>query len=127
MNKPALLSLVLLLCAVWVVAQQHPSQSSGQTSSQTSSAHNSKQTKVEGCLSGSEGNYTLTDKSGTKYQLSGDTAKLKDHVGHEVQVTGTMTASANGAAGSQSTSGGAGTQTIDVTSMKHISPTCSSR
>jgi hypothetical protein len=48
---------------------------------------------VEGCLQGSNGNFALSDKSGTTYQLSGDTSKLSKHVGHEVQITGSTSAS----------------------------------
>jgi uncharacterized protein DUF5818 len=125
MKKLVLLSSVLLLSVTWVIAQQYPSQSSGKSSSQTSSAQSGKQSKIQGCLSGSEGNYTLTDKSGNTYQLTGDTTKLKDHVGHEVQVIGNVSGSSSGAASSKtSATGGA---SIDVSSIKHISETCSSR
>lgn len=124
MKKLMLLSSVLLLSASWIVAQQYPSHSSGQTSTQTSSDQSGKQTKVQGCLSGSDGNYTLTDKSGTAYQLKGDTSQLKEHVGHEIQVTGTTSGETAGQTG---TTGGATEQTLHVSSMKHISASCSSR
>jgi len=82
---------------------------------------------VEGCLSGSSGNFTLTDKNGTAYQLTGDTAKLSEHVGHEVKVTGTSGTAGTGASGSTETSAsGAAGQTLQVTSLKHISKTCKS-
>jgi hypothetical protein len=138
MRKTVLLSL-FLLCAVWAFAQTYPSQStnpgssqSGQssTSSQTSSSSGN-ETTVEGCLNGSSGNYTLTDTSGKTWQLSGDTSKLSDHVGHKVQITGT-TSSSSGSSGSAGSTGGAGSsssssgsnETLTVTSMKHISSTC---
>lgn len=76
---------------------------------------------VEGCLSGSSGNFTLTDKNGMSYQLTGDTAKLSEHVGHEVKITGTSESST----GSASSTAGAG-HTLEVTSVKHISKTCKS-
>jgi hypothetical protein len=85
---------------------------------------------VQGCLSGSSGSYTLSDKNGTTYQLTGDTAKLSEHVGHEVKITGTpssgsSTAASGGAA--SSTAGEAGSQqTLQVSSVKHISKTCQS-
>ncbi len=133
MRKLMLLTSIVLLSAAWVVAQQtYGSQSSGhssQSSSGMSKAGN--HTEVEGCLSGSQGNYTLTDKSGNKYELTGNTSKLSEHVGHEIQVTGSETspsASSSTAGGSQSsaTARGASERTIDVTSFKHISSTCSS-
>jgi hypothetical protein len=124
MRKTLLLS-SLLLCALYVAAQTSPSQSPSSTTSQTTTSDH--QTKVRGCLSGSGGNYTLTDKSGTTYQLSGDTSKLSEHVGHTVEITGTKGSPSTGS--SASTSGAAGSktpETLDVTSVKHISPNCSS-
>src|SRR5260370_6964860 len=81
---------------------------------------------VEGCLSGSDGNYTLTDQTGTSYKLTGDTAKLSEHIGHEVKITGTKSsASATGASDTMGQTGGA-QQAIEVTSVKHVSKTCKS-
>lgn len=47
---------------------------------------------VEGCLSGTAGNYVLTDNSGVNLQLQGDAAQLAKHVGKRVRITGTPTA-----------------------------------
>jgi hypothetical protein len=83
-------------------------------------------TTVQGCLAGSAGSYSLTDKSGTTYQLTGDTAKLQAHVGHTIEVTGT-TMSNQGSTG-QSGSMSAPSEmepTINVTSFKHVSTSCS--
>ena len=67
----------------------------------------------------------LTDKNGMSYQLTGDTAKLSDHVGHEVKITGTV--SSESASGASSSTGSAGaSQTLEVSSIKHISKTCKS-
>jgi hypothetical protein len=108
---------VLLLGATWAAAQNYPNQSkAGNTGSQTT---------VEGCLSSSAGSYMLTDKKGNNFELTGDTAKLSEHVGHVIKVTGTESA------GSTSTSSNASNskmeqaqKTIDVTSFKHVSKTC---
>jgi hypothetical protein len=78
---------------------------------------------VTGCLNGSNGSFTLTDKHGKSYQLTGDTAKLTEHVGHEVKVTGTASEGSSGAA-SGTTAGAGAEQTLQVTSLKHISKTC---
>lgn len=119
-------------CAVWVFAQTYPSQNpsssqTGQSSSQTSSQSSSSsgnETTIQGCLNGSGGNYTLTDSSGKTWQLTGDTAKLSDHVGHTVEIKGTTSSSgseSSGATGSSGSSSSANAQsTINVTSMKHI-------
>jgi Protein of unknown function (DUF5818) len=120
MRKVTVTILALLLCAVWAVAQQ------GYPSSQTTTPSSSGQTTIKGCLSRSDGEFALTDTSGTSYKLTGDTAKLSDHVGHEVQIKGTTT-DANATPGAASAAGAAARPTLDVTSMKHISETCSSK
>ena len=130
---------VLLLGLTWAIAQNSssPSQSSpsstagsssaSSSAGQTSSSSSGGETTVEGCLSGSSGSYTLTDKNGAAYQLTGDTAKLSEHVGHEVKITGTTGsgASASGSSGAASSAGSAGSQqTLQVSSVKHVSKTC---
>jgi hypothetical protein len=129
MRQLVLLS-VLLLAVSWVAAQSNssqttPSTSSSQTSSDPQMGGGS--TSVEGCLGGSEGNYTLTDKNGASWQLSGDTAKLKEHVGHEVKITGTegsSSASSSGQSADNTGQGAGSSKTLQVTSVKHVSKTC---
>ena len=54
---------VLLLATVWAAAQDYPSPS------QTTPANAGGDQSVQGCLSGSDGNYTLMVKNGTSYSL----------------------------------------------------------
>jgi hypothetical protein len=54
--------------------------------------------------------------------LTGDTAKLSEHVGHEMKITGTV--SSPSASSSDAMGKTSGDETIDVTSFKHISKTC---
>ena len=124
---------VLLLSGAWAAAQNYPSQTSpSQTNpSQTTSTGADAQTSVQGCLSGSSGNYILTNGKGNTYQLTGDTSKLTEHVGHEVQIKGTPgSASASqggttGGAASNTTGQASGSsQTLEVSSVKHISKSC---
>jgi Protein of unknown function (DUF5818) len=127
MRKTLLLTLFLLVCAAWVVAQQGAA----------SQAAASGPTTVEGCLGGAAGNFTLTDMAGTTYQLQlpsgADTAKLNQHIGHEVRVTGTMSNptasdSMNPSASQpgQAPGGSAARQpTISVSKMDKIADTCS--
>lgn len=133
MRRLLLLLSVLLLGACWAVAQDSTSQTSSNSSEtsassgQTSSATASGATTVQGCLSGSSGNFTLTDKNGNAYQLTGDTAKLSEHVGHEVKVTGTSSSASTASGTASATPGAAGnSQTLEVSSIKHISKTCQS-
>jgi ABC-type phosphate transport system substrate-binding protein len=132
MRRLLLLLSVLLLGACWAVAQDTANQTSASSSETSASSGQSSATAngattVEGCLAGSSGNYTLSDKNGNTYQLTGDTAKLSEHVGHEVKVTGTSSsasASGDGAATGTTAQAGANAQTLEVSSVKHISKTC---
>jgi len=120
---------VLLLGFSWAMAQNGTSSANSSTAAgQTSHASASGETSVEGCLSGSNGSYTLTDKNGMTYQLTGDTAKLGEHVGHEARITGTRSSASSNAAGgaASSAAGGAGSEMLQVSSVKHISKTCKS-
>lgn len=131
-----LLLSVLLLIASWAAAQNpqsqtDPSQTSpNQTSSQTTPTTAGSQTTVQGCLSGSDGSYTVTDKGGASFQLTGDTSKLSQHVGHEIKVTGTVnsmsTPSSDGSASSAASASGSSQQTLAVSSFKHVAKTCAS-
>lgn len=120
MKKVGYSLLMLFVSCVYVVAQGHPDQTAKSSSSNPST--------VQGCLGHSDNGYTLTDTSGTAYQLAGDTAKLSDHIGHEVEITGR--AAASGEAPDSPTSATeepAAPARIDVSSVKHISSTCSSK
>jgi hypothetical protein len=125
---------VLLLSVVWATAQttttttQAPAADPTATTS-TSTASGTTQTSaggdsVQGCLSGADGNYTLTDQTGASYRLTGDTAKLSEHIGHEVKISGTKSAAtATGASDTMGQTGGA-QQAIQVSSVKHVAKTC---
>jgi hypothetical protein len=72
-------------------ADQDAAQSGMQAGSQGQAAN---APVTEGCLGGSDPNYTITDKSGITYKLNiapnGDTSKLASHVGESVQVAGAV-------------------------------------
>jgi hypothetical protein len=136
--RHVLLLSVVLLGVSWAVAQTPstsptpatPAQTdSGQMSGTPTASSTGSQNTVEGCLSGSDGKYTLTDKMGTAYTLTGDTSKLAEHVGHEVKITGsTSSGSASSASGTPDSSASAGgaSQSLEVSSVKHVSKTCQS-
>jgi hypothetical protein len=122
--RPILLLSVLLLAASWAVAQDTPAQT-GQKDMNTTSAtatSSGSQTTVEGCLSGADGKYTLTDSQGKAYNLTGDTSKLAEHVGHTVKITG-MPSSGSDASASTGMSDSGG-MALQVSSVKHVSKTC---
>jgi hypothetical protein len=173
MRKTFLITAILLLSAAWAVAQTSPStpqsttpdtgsqQSTSPsstspsqqpdtsstttqtTTTQTTQTSSNSSTSIEGCLSGSAGNWTLTDQSGKTWQLAGDTSKLSDHVGHQVRLMGSdnsssasgssspsssSPSSSNPSSGAGATGAGSssGTQsTFTVNKVKMISSTCS--
>jgi hypothetical protein len=67
----------------------------------------------------------LTDKVGTAYQVTGNTAQLSDHVGHEVQIKG-KAIEAN-VPGTPSATTSTTQSSIDISSVKHISETCTAK
>jgi hypothetical protein len=92
MKKLFALIAALLLSAVWVFAKD-AAQAGSSASSQMKS--NASEMTIEGCLAGSEGNFTLTDSAGKSYQLQGDTSKLTDQIGHQIRIKGTQSATAS--------------------------------
>lgn len=124
MKKICLLSAVVLLSSLCLVAQTT-------TGSSSQSDNNMHKTTVEGCLGGSAGSYTLTEKSGKEFDLQGDSSKLSDHVGQEVRITGAETKPSNSAGSTSSTSGSTSNSTskrsIDVTNVEKVSDTCATK
>jgi len=127
-----MLAAILLLSAAWLQAQQYPQAGSSPSSANPTSSSqadssqsgSSSSQMVEGCLQGSNGSFTLTDNSGTTYQLAGDTSKLTEHVGHEVQIKGSTSGASPAGSGAGAAAGGQ--QTLTVESVKHVSKTCKS-
>ena len=92
MKKLFLLGSALLVCGALAVAQDTaPTPGTADANSATSST-------VQGCLSGTSGNYMLTDATGASYQLQGEESQLADNVNKEVEITGTVSSSASASA-----------------------------
>ena len=140
MSKVMLFAAFLLLSATWVIAQDsstagsQSSQSGSSSSSQASSGMSSgSETSIEGCLSGSADNYTLTSSTGTTYQLSGASDDLSKHVNQQVRVTGTQSASSASSSSSSpssstspsSSSSSSSQPSFTVTKVTRISDSCS--
>jgi len=133
MKRALTLGLGLLLAGAMSVAQ---TTTPGTSSDQSQTGSNS-QTTVQGCLRGSDGNWMLTDSSGTTWKLMGSTDQLKDHNGHTITVTGSTSGASSSAssttspdntnaAPTTSSNSSSNQQTLNMTSFKHIADTCSS-
>jgi hypothetical protein len=120
MRRIILLSSILLLPAMWTMAQ---SVSSSGGENQT----DSRTTTVVGCMDGAVGNYTLTDhRTGAEYRLTGNTEQLKSlksNVLETMRVTGVFTPVVN-----LPYSVGEGTEnepTLSIVSIQRVSGVCS--
>jgi hypothetical protein len=108
-RKILMLTLVLLVSAVWLQAQD-----AGMAPSPTT---------IQGCLQ-YKGHYYLTDSSGMVYQLSGAAQKLQAHVGHTIEVTGMAGTRTVGTTVQGSASTAKEQPVFKVKSIKHIADTC---
>jgi hypothetical protein len=126
MSRMLMLVLTLLCSTAWLAAQQdqYPQNPQNPPSASSQTGPSSGQNSVEGCLQGSNGNFTLTDNSGTIYQLQGDTSKLSKHVGHQVRITGSTSGAGSASSSASASQGGSQQQTLTVEKMKHISENC---
>ena len=136
MRRMFLLISVLLLSASWAMAQYSSGSSStenqsnknnatqGSESNATRGSSAANKTSLEGCLSDENGKFTLTDQSGTAYELTGRTAALKAHVGHTIRVNGTESMAGAGKPGAMSNEAAQAKPTFKVRSFRHISSTC---
>lgn len=115
MRRIILLASMLLLSAVWTVAQYG-------SSSDSKTNTTSREMAVQGCLAGTVGRYTLTDFAGVSYQLTGNAEQLKSHVGETVLLTGEITPVIRVP---RAMSESAETQpTLSVLSLRRISAVC---
>jgi len=121
-----------------------PSTQSSSQSEQGSSSSGKAQS-IEGCVSqdtGMGGGFVLTDNSGMKYSLAGDTSKLSSFVGQQVKVKGSVAAgsasssstadqssssasSTSGAAPAGGASSASAQQQLTVQNVKKVADTCS--
>jgi hypothetical protein len=156
MRKAMLLSAAITLCAVMALAQDTPSagasSQAGSTTTQTSTDQNTSGNTIQGCLTGTSGNYMLTDSTGMAYKVQGDDSQLSSNVNKQVEVMGTVASTASASAsnspdssapnssasgdanasagGSSSGSTGAtatatASKTLTATSVKAVADSCS--
>ena len=132
--------------------QTSPSDASDQTGTTTTTQQTTTTTQqsatsnaIQGCLSGSAGNWMLATNTGEMYKLTGSDSQLSDNVNKEVEVMGTAgstaTASASNSPDNGSPAGAANntaetgtgsahasataTKTLEVSSVRKIADNCS--
>jgi len=108
--RKILVTLVLLLCATCLLAQDNMSNSSATT--------------IQGCLTAASGHYILTESNGTVHRLNGYANKLKDHVGHEVAITGMEGVKTTGTTQQGNASTAKQIPVFKVQSIKHVADSC---
>src|SRR5258707_1285998 len=100
-----------ILTSFLLAASMALAQTSGTSSTPAASNPSSDTGSVQGCLSGSADNFTISDQSGKSWKLSGNTKDLSSHVGQLVAITGS--AAPDGT-------------TYKIDSVKMVSPSCPS-
>jgi hypothetical protein len=106
---------IFLLTLVMLAAVCLQAQDAGMSSGMTT---------IQGCLNYASHHYMLTDSSGKQHQLSGYANKLKAHVGHEIEVTGSEGTRTVGTTQEGAASSAHEVPVFKVTSIKHIADTC---
>jgi hypothetical protein len=84
------------------------------------------QVTVQGCVSRSSGDYILMKQDpGVTYELQATgKMKLRQYLGHQVEVTGTQSPSLSTSSDSSARSGSPSPVTLTITSIKSIAKEC---
>jgi hypothetical protein len=113
-----------LVATTLAVAQDMPSSSN--TDSAQSKQTQTRQTSsgvIRGCLSGSAGNYTITDQNGMQYTINGPDNNLQGSVGHEVEVTTSQDQSSQTSTQGDQTTASA-TNSVQVSNLHDLGSSC---
>ncbi len=109
-----------MLLAAGMAFAQDTSMQNPATSSQSSSTQS---TVIRGCLSGSAGNFTLTDQNGMQYKVLGDDSALSAKVGHEVEISGTENQSTAAASQGGETTAHA-SNSVQASNVREVASRC---
>jgi len=127
MKRAILFGIFLALFSVGAWAQSDNQQNA------SSSTGSSNAVTVRGCLTGSAGTYVLVaDQQGKPYMLRGSNTDLDKMILHEVEISGQLV-NQTGTDRSQTASGEASNRTqppgatLQVSSVREISDTCSAK
>jgi len=114
-----------MLASVMAFAQDAPAGSASATQDQsTQTQTRTTQTSViRGCLTGSSGNYTVTDANGMQYGVNGDDNTLRSMAGREVEMTVSedRSSEASGEAGATTAHS---SNTVQVSDIKAVASSC---
>jgi hypothetical protein len=121
MIRTFLLTMGLLCCSMWAIAQTAQDKSDRPPEMNPSS----RQMTIEGCLANSGDNYMLTDSAGTKYRLTGNTSSLSAHANQQVKVTGTGQGTGTQGTGTATTT--ESTETFHVAKVTKLANSCSDK
>jgi hypothetical protein len=116
--KILLLTLVLLMSVLWLQAQE------GNPGRDVWIPANTYPPTVTGCLQNSSIRYSIVGHDGTVYNLTGATGKLRNYIGHEVEVTGKPTVKSLSTTEKDMASTVEELPALDVRSVKELSKTC---
>jgi len=111
-----------LLVTTLAVAQDAPS-ADPSPNSQSSKTYQSSSNVIRGCLSGSAGNYTVTDQNGTQYSIAGPDNQLAARVGHEIEITTRQDQSSESTSQDDQASTKA-TDSVQVSDVRDVASTC---
>ena len=117
-RKILLLTLVLLISALWLQAQE------GDPGRDVWIPANTYPPTIQGCLRNSNIRYSVVGQDGTIYNLTGDTGMLRPYIGHEVEVTGKPTVKSLSTTEKDIASTVEEIPALDVKGVKELSKTC---
>ncbi|MGA7220377.1 MAG: hypothetical protein WBX38_18825 [Candidatus Sulfotelmatobacter sp.] len=114
---------ILILSASFVVAQDNAN------NTQPASKDSNGQVTVQGCVSRSNGDYTLMKQDpAVTYELQGShKIKLHHYLGQRVEVTGNQAPSMSTSSDSMARMGSAAPVTLTITSIRTLDKDCSAR
>ncbi len=118
MRATLMLMSLLLSCSLGLYGQ------AGDPGADTRAGNASAPTVIAGCLQRSGFQYTVTDKNGKSYNLTGNTGKLSHYVGHQVKITGVPTVKTIDTSEQNAASTVEEVPAFSVKSAKQISKTC---
>ena len=116
---------VLLCCASFIVAQDNAPGATAPDNSKNGKG----QVTVQGCLTRSNGDYTLEKQDpGITYELHGSgKVKLRSYLGQRVEVTGDQSTSLSTSSDAMNRTGSASPLTITVRSIRTLDKECTAR